>query len=160
MNDIEKTPTIVATLNYYNCLEEKDVEKKTLSFISRVENCPTQEPNSKVDEERNRVLAAETMEQINLFGAQGRFDEAKKVLRQNICAIQSSKSSAKAEDMLMEMEQCNDFLAPQSYASGGAHQLASNFSGWGKQRATGTRQKSMAKHSNKKKSKLLNLFSA
>jgi len=158
MSETLKTPTLVATLSYYNCLEEKDIEKKTLAYIDRVNECPKQEPNEKVDEERNRVLAAETMLEVNRFGADGDFESAKRVLKNNMKKIKESKTSSKAADMLADMAECDAFLAPQAYSRGGSHQMASNFDGWGRQRATGTRQKSMKKHSNKRKMKLLNMY--
>jgi len=140
----EAMPTIVAELTYTDPTTSSSVTVTTKATVERPEVAPeNQEVPDIVDEQKNRIVAAEAIEVARAAANSGNFEVARERLKAVSGAVSCSKSAAtpycqKLMEDIQDVEQ--GMATPQLYAEMGRQQAQQMVNLHSKQRACGTKK--------------------
>jgi len=108
-------------LNYANVLESSLDKAETFGVVQRLNEVPTdQVPNSHVAQQRNRIVAAEALEQANAIAEKGKLDEGRVVLQSALEKLTDNMKLLNKEDqstanaLMSDIRECQGSLASRS----------------------------------------------
>lgn len=113
----EPSPCLHLTLTYFNVISGEDESATTTITLSRPDEIQGQPiPHAGLDEQRNRLIAADAIQQSRDAAERGRFDEAREVLSKAKEQIGRSSSSENSfcQKLVKDLGQCLDDVQNRS----------------------------------------------
>jgi uncharacterized protein YegL len=138
-SDVDAQEIVKLKLSYFNVITSQQEEASTTISIKRSATDTDHKPSYSIDKQKNRILAADTLQEAKSLGDQNKLDAARDVINKT---VQTIKTSISAEDpyckgLVTDLEEALKGLrSQQEYSSYGNQTISGYTSAHYQQRAT------------------------
>lgn len=117
-------------MSYFNVISSQQEEATTTISVKRSDSDSDRKPNYSIDKQKNRILAADTLQEAKALGDKSQLDAAREVINKTVQVIKSSISAddSYCKGLVTDLEEALKGLrSHQEYSSYG-NQTISGYS--------------------------------
>eukprot|EP00029_Vermamoeba_vermiformis_P002675 TRINITY_DN1304_c0_g1_i1.p1 TRINITY_DN1304_c0_g1~~TRINITY_DN1304_c0_g1_i1.p1 ORF type:complete len:554 (+),score=136.71 TRINITY_DN1304_c0_g1_i1:55-1662(+) len=138
-SDVDAQEIVKVKLSYFNVITSQQEEAATTISVKRSASDSDRKPNYSIDKQKNRILAADTLQEAKVLGDKSQLDAAREVINKTVQIIKSSISAddSYCKGLVTDLEEALKGLrSHQEYSSYGNQTISGYTSAHYQQRAT------------------------